>query len=218
MAGDRDITLDPTGGGIFLFLSLACGVLARVVLSATGLPYTVILLLLGALFGALDGTFEYGNRSLRSSPSVVSTLTCRAVVLCSVPLGSLSDSIHTWANLDPHMILYIFLPGLIFGSAFAFGAYALRPPALFAPCHTMWLPLNRLPHLQERDVADDAACWPRRRAVVDADRHFRQIRLPLRMGLVHGVDFRLDDERDRPRGRCGSTARAWSVQAFVLAH
>ena len=39
----------------------------------------------------------------------------------SIPLGAFSDSLTTWANLDPHMILYIFLPGLIFGSAFAFG-------------------------------------------------------------------------------------------------
>ena len=57
MAGERDIALDPTGGGLFLFIALGCGVFARVVLSATGLPYTVILLLLGCLFGALDGTF-----------------------------------------------------------------------------------------------------------------------------------------------------------------
>lgn len=36
-------------------------------------------------------------------------------------LGAIGDSISLWTNLDPHTILTIFLPALIFGSAAAVG-------------------------------------------------------------------------------------------------
>ena len=54
-----NLACDPTQGGIFLFLALAAGVFSRTVLSVTGLPYTVILLIIGGLVGGLDLWMEY---------------------------------------------------------------------------------------------------------------------------------------------------------------
>lgn len=75
----------------FIFSSCACGVLVRRVIQSLNLkmPYTVVLLVLGVLFGLLSGQ---------------------------------SNSIHEYAsvvNIDPHLLLNIFLPVLIFESAFA---------------------------------------------------------------------------------------------------
>lgn len=36
-------------------------------------------------------------------------------------MGALSDSISAWLTIDPHLLFYIFLPALIFGSAFSVG-------------------------------------------------------------------------------------------------
>ncbi|OWF55657.1 sodium/hydrogen exchanger 10-like isoform X2 [Mizuhopecten yessoensis] len=75
----------------FIFCSCAVGVLVRRVIQNLNLrmPYTVVLLVLGVLFGLLSGQ----NRSIHEYASVV--------------------------NIDPHLLLNIFLPVLIFESAFA---------------------------------------------------------------------------------------------------
>lgn len=84
---------DPTGGGVFLFLALVVGVLTRVLLGPlTGLPYTVLLLVFGVALGALA---------------------------TGVDLGAIGHSIGVWGSLDPHLTLFVFLPALIFGSAFS---------------------------------------------------------------------------------------------------
>ncbi|XP_033751585.1 sodium/hydrogen exchanger 10-like isoform X2 [Pecten maximus] len=75
----------------FIFCSCAVGVLVRRVIQSLNLrmPYTVVLLVLGVLFGLLSGQ----NKSIHEYASVV--------------------------NIDPHLLLNIFLPVLIFESAFA---------------------------------------------------------------------------------------------------
>ena len=131
---------DPTGIGAFILLSLAAGCLFRVLMkrgkllssdasccvtaisrgtpsASTGLrlglgcglfssckrpswlpqlsalPYTVNLLLFGLALGYLDKKVGTGG------------------------LGYLSHSIQSWRNLDPHVVLYMFLPPLIYESA-----------------------------------------------------------------------------------------------------
>ncbi|XP_071121113.1 sperm-specific sodium:proton exchanger-like isoform X2 [Mytilus edulis] len=76
---------------LFITVSLAVGALVRRLLKGfkIRLPYTVVLLVLGILFGLLSGQYE---------------------------------EIHIYAKVvdsDPHLILHIFLPVLIFESAFA---------------------------------------------------------------------------------------------------
>lgn len=61
------------------------------------IPFTVNLLLLGILSGLLYKYDFFGKENNWSSP--------------------LGDSIYNWINLDPHILLHIFIPPLIFESA-----------------------------------------------------------------------------------------------------
>lgn len=58
------------------------------------IPYTVLLLLFGCMVSFAVQTVEGG-------------------------LGLLGDSLRGWTQLDPHVLLFIFLPALVFGSASA---------------------------------------------------------------------------------------------------
>jgi len=74
---------------IFIFFSCALGAVIRTVLKKVRLPYTVVLMILGGVIGAISS---------------------------HVPLVAAHT---TLASLDPHIILNVFLPVLIFESAFA---------------------------------------------------------------------------------------------------
>ncbi|XP_033119377.1 sodium/hydrogen exchanger 10-like [Anneissia japonica] len=80
----------PTPYGIlFLFACCALGALVRILFKKLPIPYTVILLILGTCLGILSNRFE--NVSLYTG----------------------------MAHMDPHLIMHVFLPVLIFESAFA---------------------------------------------------------------------------------------------------
>ena len=74
---------------LFIFGTLAIGAATRHLLGHTGLPYTVLMMLFGILFGFIA----------RSSSDV--------------------EKYTTMTNMDPNLILIVFLPGLIFESAMA---------------------------------------------------------------------------------------------------
>ncbi|KAA0167706.1 hypothetical protein FNF27_07268 [Cafeteria roenbergensis] len=91
---------DSTGGGLFLVLCLAIGLLTRNVLAPNmPFPYTVILLIIGLGLGALSNVAD-GSQ--------------------------FQDAVNTWANIDPHTILVVFLPTLIFESAFSVDFHIFR--------------------------------------------------------------------------------------------
>lgn len=77
----------------FLFIALFCGAVITYTLSRlkSDLPYTVIVFLFGILV-----SFCIQFVSDRDT---------------------LKQSIHMWDNIDPHLILYLFLPALLFGEA-----------------------------------------------------------------------------------------------------
>ncbi|XP_072046818.1 sperm-specific sodium:proton exchanger-like [Amphiura filiformis] len=75
---------------LFLFGCCVCGALVRIMLKNVPLPYTVVLLVLGFLLGILS------RYSLTAA-----------------------DYTHGAAHMDPHLLLHIFLPILLFESAFA---------------------------------------------------------------------------------------------------
>ena len=77
----------------FPFFALMAGAAIRTVGHKLKLPYTVILLIFGFLIGLIIRTTE-AEDSFATSAKII-------------------------ANLDPHMMLYIFLPPLIFESAFS---------------------------------------------------------------------------------------------------
>ncbi|KAA0155613.1 hypothetical protein FNF29_01530 [Cafeteria roenbergensis] len=91
-AGGDGFATDPTGGLLFVFVALILGALVRGFIKFIPIPYTVMLLVLGAIIGIIDH---------------------------NVDMGALSDSIQLWVHINPHLIFYIFLPALIFGSAFS---------------------------------------------------------------------------------------------------
>ncbi len=88
---------------LFLVFALTAGVFTRYFLRHSKIPYTVALLLIGLLCGLLG---RYGGTS-QVFPMATETLTLVA-------------------EIDPHLILFLFLPALIFESAFAMEAHLFR--------------------------------------------------------------------------------------------
>ena len=79
---------------LFVTVALLIGAVTRQLLKNRALPYTVALLLLGLVLGLSSGT-----------------------VLVSERLPLLANTLALVASIDPHLILFAFLPILIFESA-----------------------------------------------------------------------------------------------------
>eukprot|EP00903_Cladosiphon_okamuranus_P022319 g20525.t1 len=93
-AGDHAHHITDFGIGT-LVLAMCLGAASRTYLThVTGLPYTVILLLLGLLFGLVLHEEWFGD------------------------MGVVGESLARWAGVDSQVILFVFLPILIFESAF----------------------------------------------------------------------------------------------------
>jgi NhaP-type Na+/H+ or K+/H+ antiporter len=82
---------------LFVFLSLFIGIVFRKIVSYVKFPYTPLILIIGLLWGLL---IEY--------------------------LGVLGDSGEAWSSVDPHTILIIFIPALIYESAFGTDVHMFR--------------------------------------------------------------------------------------------
>lgn len=93
--------VDNTASFILIAIAIFTGIVCQTILKKTPLPYTVLLLLIGMLLGYFD--YQYSRtgddkKDYRDS--------------------GLHVSIRQWSQIDPHLILYAFLPILIFESAF----------------------------------------------------------------------------------------------------
>ena len=93
-----------TGLSILLFVifSLLTGALLKAVMRNSRLPYTVVLLLVGIAFGGLNQFGFFGTDTL------------------------ITGIFTQVGHIDPHLILYLFLPTLIFESA-----YSMEPHLFF---------------------------------------------------------------------------------------
>ncbi|XP_056165022.1 sodium/hydrogen exchanger 8-like isoform X1 [Syzygium oleosum] len=91
----------PTDGVLFVGLSCVAGVACRHLLRGTRVPYTVALLLLGLAIGSL----EFGAR---------------------MPLGALGNAIRLWADIDPDLLLAVFLPPLLFEGSFSMDSHQIK--------------------------------------------------------------------------------------------
>lgn len=91
---------------LFVIAALLIGAITRQCLKDRALPYTVALLLMGLLFGAANNT---------------------EVVQVQLPL--ISQLLSMVANIDPHLILFAFLPILIFESAFSMEVHLFKKMA-----------------------------------------------------------------------------------------
>lgn len=87
---------------LFVVFSLLTGALLKVFMRNSRIPYTVVLLLIGIIAGSANQFGLFGNNNV------------------------LSDIFVQVGHIDPHLILYLFLPTLIFESA-----YSMEPHLFF---------------------------------------------------------------------------------------
>ncbi|VFQ79709.1 unnamed protein product [Cuscuta campestris] len=92
---------NPTDAVIFVGISLVLGIACRHLLRGTRVPYTVSLLFIGIGLGALD----YGKHN---------------------QLGMIGNGIRIWANIDPYLLLAVFLPALLFESSFSMEVHQIK--------------------------------------------------------------------------------------------
>ncbi|RWW20232.1 hypothetical protein GW17_00015669 [Ensete ventricosum] len=91
----------PDDAVIFVGISLLLGIGSRHLLRGTRVPYTVALLTLGIALGSI----EYGT---------------------SGGLGKLGAGIRLWANINPNLLLSVFLPALLFESSFSLEVHQIK--------------------------------------------------------------------------------------------
>ena len=83
----------------FVFVALAVGSATRTALHGTSIPYTVVLFMLGMLW---------------------------AVIYDKADIGLLDTSLAAWKGINPHLLLAVFLPALIFESSFSMEWHTLK--------------------------------------------------------------------------------------------
>ena len=106
-------------GLFFLILALIIGAAARHFLNKVPLPFTVVLMLIGLGLGfAFRGAHEGGAHAAGHGAGHDGFL--------AKLMDALRGSIEWGANLDPHMILYVFLPILIFEAAYALDVHVFK--------------------------------------------------------------------------------------------
>ncbi|CAN6549729.1 unnamed protein product [Malus baccata var. baccata] len=98
---EEDSSSDPTNAVAFVGLCLVLGIASRHLLRGTRVPYTVALLILGIGLGSI----EYGTHH---------------------QMGRIGDGIRIWANINPTLLLAVFLPALLFESSFSMEVHQIK--------------------------------------------------------------------------------------------
>ena len=100
---------------VFVIGSIIIGALTMISIKGTKLPYTVALLLIGLALGGIDRSgFFHSNMPI------------------------VSDSIRLVADIDPHLFLFVFLPTLIFESAYSLEVHLFK--RIFSQIATLAVP------------------------------------------------------------------------------
>jgi len=103
------LTLESHGDGVhstayhtilFLCVSLFIGCYTKVWLAKIPIPYTALLLIQGLLIGVSNAALAAEGPDKEG-------------------MGWLGFSMNQWIGVDPHLFLHVFLPALMFGSAFS---------------------------------------------------------------------------------------------------
>ncbi|HOZ15542.1 MAG TPA: cation:proton antiporter [Tenuifilaceae bacterium] len=89
---------------LFIIISLFVGTATRHLLKKGPLPYTISLLIIGLLLGVLT----------------------RSEILQRFGMVAIADSVKWAGSIDPHLILYLFLPTLIFEAAYALHLHTFK--------------------------------------------------------------------------------------------
>ena len=114
-------------GLFFLIVALVIGAATRHFLQKIPLPFTVLLLLIGLAMGALNRAYgPHGGHGHEADH------TEHATGLWAKFIDTLSGAITWGGNLDGHLILYVFLPILIFEAGFALDVHTFKKSFLNA--------------------------------------------------------------------------------------
>ncbi|RWR84945.1 sodium/hydrogen exchanger 8 [Cinnamomum micranthum f. kanehirae] len=100
LSSSSSSSADPVDAVIFVGVSLTLGAASKH-LCGTRVPHTIVLLLLGVALGCL----EYNTK---------------------IGLGKVGVGIRLWANINPDLLLYVFLPALIFEGSFAMDYHQIK--------------------------------------------------------------------------------------------
>ena len=100
---------------VFVIASLIIGSLTMIITKGTKLPYTVALLLIGLGLGGIERTGFFKENLLM-----------------------ISETIELVSKVDPHLILFIFLPTLIFESAYSLEVHLFK--RIFSQIATLAVP------------------------------------------------------------------------------
>jgi NhaP-type Na+/H+ or K+/H+ antiporter len=114
-------------GLFFLIVSLVIGAATRHFLQRVPLPFTVLLLLIGLGMGALNRAYGPHGGHNHGDAHVE-----QAAGLWGKFVDTLSGAISWGGNLDGHLILYVFLPILIFEAGFALDVHTFKKSFLNA--------------------------------------------------------------------------------------
>jgi NhaP-type Na+/H+ or K+/H+ antiporter len=120
-------------GLFFLIVALVIGAATRQFLKKVPLPFTVLLLLIGLAMGALNR--EYGPHGSQHAEDAVSHEVHDHgffAELWAKTVDTLSGAITWGGDLDGHLILYVFLPILIFEAGFALDVHTFKKSFLNA--------------------------------------------------------------------------------------
>ncbi len=101
----------------FIIIALLMGAAVRHFLRKSPLPFTVWLLIIGLILGAMLRLGWFGITDIAG---------------IRVDMGLLNRAFSWAGNIDPHIIMYVFLPTLIFEAAFAMDVHTFRKSALNA--------------------------------------------------------------------------------------
>src|SRR6056300_107934 len=115
-------------GLFFLITSLIIGAATRHFLQRIPLPFTVLLLLIGLGLGGLNRAYgPHGGSSHGDDHGIE-----QASGLWAKFVDTFSGAISWGGNLDGHLILYVFLPILIFEAGFALDVHTFKKSFLNA--------------------------------------------------------------------------------------
>lgn len=114
-------------GLFFLIVALVIGAATRHFLQKVPLPFTVLLLLIGLAMGALNRAYgPHGGHADDNGHAE------HAEGFIAKFIDTLSGAITWGGNLDGHLILYVFLPILIFEAGFALDVHTFKKSFLNA--------------------------------------------------------------------------------------
>jgi NhaP-type Na+/H+ or K+/H+ antiporter len=122
---------------IFMFVALVMGCATEWFLCryAHWMPYTVAVLLEGGILaivnaktGSVHWLCQHGQKEVAHVMTTVEALTPTV----HGGLGTLSASMAMWSKIDPHLLLFAFLPALLFGDAMGLNVHLSKK--MFSQC------------------------------------------------------------------------------------